>query len=113
MKQSTLRVVAIIAMSLSLQPVAWASGWSRALTVTSIAEINVGGEVILVSVGELVDNTGHCATPIGYAIRDSATLKGSLALLTSALVAGRQVNLFVTGTCDATGRPSVIGVTLH
>ena len=49
----------------------------------------------------------------GYAIRDSATLKGSLALLTSAILAQRKMDLFLTGACDLTGMPNVIGVILH
>ena len=78
-----------------------------------MGENNVGGEVVLLTVSEVVDNPGHCTNPTGYALRDAATLKGSLALLTSALVTSRQVDLFVTGTCDATGMPSVVGVILH
>jgi hypothetical protein len=103
----------LLATILFLQSAAWASGWSRGLTVTSVGELNVGGEVVLLTVSEIVDNAAHCANPSGYALRDAATLKASTALLTSALVAGRQVDLFVTGSCDATGRPNVVGVTLH
>jgi hypothetical protein len=44
---------------------------------------------------------------------DPATLKGSLALLSSAMVAGRHVDIFVTGTCDPTGMPNVVGVILR
>jgi hypothetical protein len=93
--------------------VALASGWNRSVTVTSLGENNIGGEVVQFTVNEVVDNSGHCANITGYAIRDAATLKGSLALLTSAMMAGRQVDLFVTGACDATGMPTVIGVILR
>jgi hypothetical protein len=55
----------------------------------------------------------RCPDVTGYAIRDPATLKGSLALLTSAMVAQRKVDLFLTGSCDATGMPNVIGVILR
>ena len=41
------------------------------------------------------------------------TIRGSLALLTSAMVARRQIDIFVTGTWDATGMPNVIGVILR
>jgi hypothetical protein len=34
-------------------------------------------------------------------------------MLTSAMVAQRNVDSFLTGTCDATGIPNVIGVILH
>ena len=83
------------------------------MTVTSLGENKVGGEVVQFTVSEVVDNSGHCPDISGYAIRDPATLKGSLALLTSAMVARRQVDLFVTGTCDANGMPNVIGVILR
>jgi hypothetical protein len=112
MKQFASTAIALIALSASLA-IAETSGWSRGLTVTSIEENNVGGEVVKITVTELIDNSGHCSNPTGYALRDSATLKGSLALLSSALVTRRQVDLFVTGTCDATGMPSVVGVILH
>jgi hypothetical protein len=113
MKQHLSAAIALITVTVSLQSVASASGWSRGLTVTSLEENNVGGEVVKLTVGEIVDNSGHCTNATGYAIRDSVTLRGSLALLTSALIAGKTVDLFVTGTCDATGMPNVIGVILH
>jgi hypothetical protein len=113
MRKHALWGITILAMTILFQPAAWASGWSRGLTVTSVGELNVGGEVVLLTVSEIVDNSAHCANPTGYALRDSATLKGSTALLTSALVAGRQVDVFVTGSCDVTGRPNVVGVFLH
>lgn len=113
MRWHTLRFVSVVAVTICLQQVALASGWSRGLTVISLGENNVGGEVVQFSVREEIDSSVHCPDVTGYAIRDSATLKGSLALLMSAMVAGRQVDLFVTGTCDATGMPNVIGVILH
>jgi hypothetical protein len=103
----------LVACLLCLPSVGFASGWVRGVTVTSLGENNVGGEVALLTVSEIVDNPGHCTNSTGYALRDTATLKGSLALLTSALVTSRQVDLFITGTCDATGMPSVVGVIPH
>jgi hypothetical protein len=96
-----------------LQTIALASGWNRSVTVTTIGENNVGGEVVQFTVNEVVDNPGHCPDATGYAIRDPATLKGSLALLSSAMVTGRHIDIFVTGTCDATGMPNVVGVILR
>jgi hypothetical protein len=100
-------------MTLCFQTVVLASGWNRSVTVTSLGENNVGGEVVQFTVSEVVDNSGRCPNITGYAIRDSATLRGSLALLTSAMLASRQVDLFVTGTCDATGMPNVVGIILR
>jgi hypothetical protein len=104
----------IVVIGLTLVPIAaLASGWNRAVTITSLGENNSGGEVVQFTVNEMVDNSGHCLNVTGYAIRDAATLRGSLALLTAAMMAGRQVDLFVTGTCDATGMPTVIGIVLR
>jgi hypothetical protein len=105
--------VAVVSAALGVQQVALASGWIRGLDVTSLGENNLGGEVVQFTVREEMDSSVRCPDVSGYAIRDSATLKGSLALLTSAMIAQRKVDLFVTGTCDATGMPNVIGVILH
>jgi hypothetical protein len=113
MESHTLKTVAAITVVLGMQTVALASGWNRSVTVTTLGENNVGGEVVQFTVGEVVDNSGHCSDATGYAIRDPATLKGSLALLSSAMVTGRHIDIFVTGTCDATGMPNVIGVVLR
>jgi hypothetical protein len=113
MRLHTLRIVSAVGMTFCFQTVVLASGWNRSLTVTSLGENNVGGEVVQITVSDVVDNSGHCPNITGYAIRDSATLRGALALLTSAMLAGRQVDLFVTGTCDATGMPNVVGIILR
>jgi hypothetical protein len=112
-------VCALTASSLAIgiviftQAVALASGWSRAITITTLTDNDIDGEVVQFTVNEVVDNPGHCADSTGYAIRDPNTLRGSLALLMSAFVTGKQVDLFVTGTCDKSGMPAVTGVTLR
>ena len=113
MKSHSLTMIMAVVVAVGLQSIVLASGWNRSVTITSLGENNVSGEVVQFTVNEVVDNPGHCPDKTGYAIRDPATLLGSLALLTSALVAQRQVDLFVTGTCDATGMPNVIGVILR
>jgi hypothetical protein len=114
MKSHSLRMMIVpVVVAVGLQSIVLASGWNRSVTITSVGENNVSGEVVQFTVNEVVDNPGHCPDRTGYAIRDPATLRGALALLTSALVAQRQVDLFVTGTCDATGMPNVIGVILR
>jgi hypothetical protein len=113
MKSHFLTMIMAVVVAVSLQSIVLASGWNRSVTITSLGENNVSGEVVQFTVNEVVDNPGHCPDKTGYAIRDPATLRGSLALLTSALIAHRQVDLFVTGTCDATGMPNVIGVILR
>jgi hypothetical protein len=113
MKSHSLTMIMAVVVAVGLQSIVLASGWNRSVTVTSLGENNVSGEVVQFTVNEVVDNPGHCPDKTGYAIRDPATLRGSLALLTSALIAQRQVDLFVIGTCDATGMPNVIGVILR
>jgi hypothetical protein len=113
MKSHSLMKIMAVVVAVGLQSIVLASGWNRSVTVTSLGENNVSGEVVQFTVNEVVDNPGHCPDKTGYAIRDPATLRGSLALLTSALIAQRQVDLFVAGTCDATGMPNVIGVILR
>jgi hypothetical protein len=113
MRFNTLGMVFAGLMTFSFQTDVLAPGWNRSVTVTSLGENNVGGEVVQFTVNEVVDNSGHCSDHTGYAIRDSATLRGALALLTSAMLAGRQVDLFVTGTCDATAMPNVVGIILR
>jgi hypothetical protein len=113
MESHPLKIVVTVLVAAGLQTVALASGWNRSVTVTTIGKNNVGGEVVQFTVGEVVDNPGHCPDATGYAIRDPSTLRGSLALLTSALVSGRHVDIFVTGTCDAIGMPNVVGVILR
>ncbi len=72
-------------------------GWIRSITITTISDNDIDGEVVQFTVNEVVVNPAHCADSTGYAIRDPNTLRGSLALLTSAFVTGKQVDLFVTG----------------
>jgi hypothetical protein len=113
MKSHSLMMIMAVAVAVGSQSIVLASGWNRSVTITSIGENNVSGEVVQFTVSEVVDNPGHCPDKTGYAIRDPATLRGSLALLTSAMVAQRHVDLFVTDSCDATGMPNVIGVILR
>jgi hypothetical protein len=112
MKVHTLTMITAVA-AIGLQSIVLAAGWNRSVTITSLGENNVSGEVVQFTVNEVVDNPGHCPDKTGYAIRDPATLRGSLALLTSALLTQRHVDLFVTDSCDATGMPAVIGVILR
>ena len=93
--------------------VALPAGWIRAITITTISDNDIDGQIVQFTVNEVVDNPGHCGDSTGYAIRDPNTLRGSLALLMSAFVTGKQVDLFVTGGCDKTGMPAVSGVTLR
>ena len=113
MRLRTLRIVFAGVMLVCFHAAVSAPGWNRSVAITSLGEDDVGGEVVQFTVSEVVDNSAHCPNLTGYAIRDSATLRGGLALLTSAMLTGRQVDIFVTGTCDATGMPNVVGIILR
>jgi hypothetical protein len=106
-------IVLLVAMTYPCQFASAAGGWIRDLTVTSIGENDIGGEVVQFTVREEISNSVRCPDLSGYAIRDPATLRGALALLMSSLVAQHKVDLFLTGTCDSTGMPGVIGVVIH
>jgi hypothetical protein len=95
------------------QAVALPSAWIRSITITTISDSDIDGEVVQLTVNDVIDNPAHCSDSTGYAIRDPNTLRSSLALLMSAFVTGKQVDLFVTGSCDKTGMPAVSGVTLR
>jgi hypothetical protein len=106
-------LTAVAACTLLAAPMAWGEQWDRGLTLTTVGSLNVKGEVVEFTVAEPVDNSAHCSDPKGYAIRDSATVRDSLALLMSALMTQMPVDLYVTGACDASGMPAVVGVVLH
>jgi hypothetical protein len=116
--ETTMKVL-VTAMMLAIgvaaftQALALPSGWIRSITITTISDNDIDGEVVQITVNEVVDNPAHCADSTGYAIRDPNTLRSSLALLTSAFMTGKQVDLFVTGGCDKTGMPAFSGVTLR
>ena len=93
--------------------IAWGAGWNYAVTLISVEDNNFNGEVVQFAVSQSVDNSAGCSNATMYAIRDSATMHGSLAILTAALLAGRPVDIWTTGTCDPTGFPQVVGVALH
>lgn len=80
------------------------------LTVTSVIDTDYGGEVVQVAVSQGV--VSGCTYTDAYDITDANIIKGSLALLTAALISGQPVNLFVSGACDSAGRPIVSSVQL-
>ena len=106
----TLSIGTTLAMAVCLE--AQAVGWTTNLTVTSVSDVDFQGEVVTFAVNQSVDNSAGCAGSGSYAIRDANTLKGTLALLTTAFVTGTQIRAYVTGACDATGVPNVNSVTI-
>jgi hypothetical protein len=80
-------------------------------TITSVSDTDYGGELVGIAVSQPV--VAGCTSASFYALRDSNTIKGGLALATAALVAGRPIDLFVSGDCDTSGQPIVTSVTLH
>jgi hypothetical protein len=92
---------------------AWASGWNRGVNVTSIGVLNLNGEVAEFTIAEPIDNSAHCANPTGYAVRDPLTFRSLLALLTSAFMTQKPVDVLVSGTCDASGMPNVTAAVIR
>jgi len=80
-------------------------------TVTSVSDVDYGGEVVSFTVSQPVV-TG-CTYTNQYAIRDTNIMKGALALLIVARLAGNSVNFYVTGACDSSGVPLVASVTVN
>lgn len=85
--------------------------WVTGLTVTSVADVDYNGELVQVFVAQGV--VSGCTYSDAYDIQDPYILKGSLALLTTAMVAGRQVTMWVTGASDSAGRPLISNVRLQ
>lgn len=110
--RTTIRA-AIVLATISYVPSAAASGWTGGLTLTSVTDSEYSGEIVQITVTVPLDNSAGCATTDTYVLRDPNTIKGGLALLAAAFLAGRQVSVFVNGTCDAIGRPNITAVTLQ
>jgi hypothetical protein len=80
-------------------------------TVTSVGDVDYGGEVVAITVSQPVV-TG-CTYATQYVIRDINVIKGGLAVLIAARLSGNSVNLYVTGDCDTTGQPLVASVVMN
>jgi hypothetical protein len=101
---------AITALVLVAAPAAQASGWTAGLTLHVVADSDYQGEVVQFSVDQPTDNSAGCQNTDTYILRNPNTIKGGLALLTAAFLERRQVSVFVSGTCDASGRPNVTAI---
>ena len=112
MKRSIFTLL-VVALGMTMTGTASASGWTGALTITSITEADYAGEVVQLAISQAVDNSAGCTYHDVYMIRDPNILKGALALLTSALLAGRTVGVLVSTTCDTTGRPTLTAVQIQ
>jgi hypothetical protein len=99
-----------LASAVGFTTLALASGWTAPLSLVSVTELEASGEVVQIVVSQPVDNSAGCQFSDAYMVRDANILKGSLALLEGALIAGRPIAVAVATTCDATGRPAVNAV---
>jgi len=59
---AVLNILTIAVTALSFES-ALALGWTKGVTVTSITENNVNGEVVQITVTEIIDNAAHCTNP--------------------------------------------------
>jgi hypothetical protein len=62
MKSHSLRMMIVpVVVAVGLQSIVLASGWNRSVTITSVGDNNVSGEVVQFTVNEVVDNPGPAA----------------------------------------------------
>ena len=107
-------LVAVALLGLSIAPAAWANPTPQAvtnLTVTKVSDVDYGGELVEIFVSQSV--VPGCTYADFYIVRDTNVIKGGLALALSALISSRSLDLYVTGTCDTSGRPLVINISTH
>jgi hypothetical protein len=89
------------------------SGWIRGVTVVSIGEIISAAKLYSSPFRKIraVSCVALILQVMRYAIR--RRLRDHLYCFSLSLIADHKVDLFLTGTCDITGMPNVIGVVLH
>lgn len=83
------------------------------VTVTSVGSTDFGSsEFTFLTVSSPV--VAGCTHSDYYMIRDPVGINPYLAIATSALVAGRTIDIYVAGTCDsATGEPIISQIVMH
>jgi hypothetical protein len=104
----------VAVLCLSGEPDAWATptaAWVTNLIPIAVTDGDYAGEVVQITMS--VSTVSGCPQNDFYAVRDTNIIRGALALATAALVSGRQLDLFVSGSCDSNGRPLVTNVTMH
>jgi len=55
----------VMAVGAFTQAVALPSGWIRSITIASISDNDIDGEVVQLTVNEVVENPAHCADSTG------------------------------------------------
>jgi hypothetical protein len=81
------------------------------VTLTAVAEVDYGGEEVSLNISQGI--LPGCPVATAYIIRDANIIKGGLAVAMAAFLAGRQVDLYVTGSCDIGGNPLIASVNVH
>jgi hypothetical protein len=92
----TIGAMAILALSTSPARATPAPQFANGLTVTTVADVDFEAELVEIYVSQPVV-TG-CTGADYYVVRDTNIIKGSLAIATAALIAGRTIDLYVAGT---------------
>jgi len=111
-KLKTVGLLAVLVLAAVPVSGAQETGWTGKFTVTSVSDVDFQGDVVMLTVNQAIDNSAGCTGSGSYALRDESRIKGYLALLTTAFVAGVSVEVFVTGVCDPAGVPSINSVTM-
>lgn len=84
----------------------------NSLAVGSLVDTDNSGEVVNIVPAAGWGIAAGCVYTDLYVMRDPAVIHSALALLTTAMVMGWQVEVLTSGTCDLSGRPLVVGVQL-
>jgi hypothetical protein len=111
---ANITVISLVIAALSLSPPVLADptpAWVYSLTPTAVQDTDYNGEVVEITV--VGGTVAGCSLADFYVLRDTVSIHGGLSLAISALVASRELDLFVTGACDTTGRPLISSVTMH
>jgi hypothetical protein len=98
----------------SLPIVALADQWVSPVTPTQVLSSNSGGLYTQLITAEAVVNPANCPSADSYIVHDAALVNSALAIASAALIAGRQLKVYVTSSsCDPqTGRPLVTSIGL-
>lgn len=98
---------------MAFAPQSSAAQWVTNVVPTKVVVGGSGGEYLQIMTSSAIVNPASCGSADSYVLRDPTIVKSAIAVALAALAAGRQIQVYVTDTCDApTGRPltNAIGV---
>jgi hypothetical protein len=101
-------VIFALFSGVAIQP-AWCDQWTSALTPTSAQAANYNGALsVYVTTTQAVVNPANCPATDGWVAIDPVFSKEALAMALTAIVAGHQVQIYVSSTQCAQNRPMIL-----